>query len=160
MNYLLTLISSKLFLLLAINPLHADQKTIIKQYLPNAAITKISYNTTGGRGGNTVSLEITANNLVYVQGRGGVEKTIREKTSRSLWISLTRSVNIKDLNRIKSNPGHAMYDGIDVTITVEKGRETHTIVNGSEDAVNYKRIKGFTDILESQLRRLEKKAHW
>ena len=74
-----------------------------------------------------------------------------------MWQSLTRSINLKDLDKIKSNPGHTLYDGIDVTISVEKGRDKHSVVNGSEDAVNYKKIKAFTDILEGQLSRLDKK---
>ena len=160
MNYLLTLILSKLILLLAFNPLQANQKSVFTQNLHNAAITKVTYSATGGRGGNTVSLEITAGNLVYVQGHAGAEKTIKERTSRSLWLSLVRSINVKDLDRIKSNPGHAMYDGTDITIAVLKGREEHSIVNGSEDILNYKKIKLFTDILEGQLTRLGKRIRW
>jgi len=159
MNYSYTLIFATLVGLFAVKPL-PQQKSLVSQKVTSAPITKISYSSTGGRGGNTVSLEITANSLIYVQGHAGTEKTIKERTSRNLWSSLTRSINIKDFDRIKSNPGHAMYDGIDVTITVQKGRETHSIVNGSEDAANYSRIRSFTSILESQLSRLEKKMHW
>ena len=160
MNYLLTLILSKLILLLAFNPLQANQKTVFTQNLHNAAITKVTYSATGGRGGNTVSLEITAGNLVYVQGHAGAEKTIKEKTPRALWQKLTKSINLQDLDKVKSNPGHAMYDGTDITIVVLKGREEHSIVNGNEDILNYKKIKLFTDILEGQLNRLGKRIRW
>ncbi len=158
MSYL-SFIPAKLLLLLAISPLHGVQKnTATQNDVP--AITKISYSSSGGRGGNTVSLDITANALVYVQGHSGSEKTIREKTSRSLWNSLVKAINTKDIDRVKSNPGHALYDGVDVTITVDKGKQIHSIVNGSEDALNYGRIKTFTDILQNQLSRLEKKIRW
>ena len=156
MAYLSTFISAKLFLLLAVSPSYNQQKNGAMQDRP-IPITKISYSTTGGRGGNTVSLEITSKTLVYVVGRGGAEKTVTEKTSKSLWNSFTKAINTNDMDGIKSNPVHALYDGTDITITVEKGKEIHTLVNGNEDSLKYKKIKAFTDILESQLSRLEKK---
>jgi len=157
MDHLLTLLFASFFGLFAIKPMPTEQKNLVLQNAQNVAITKISYSTTGGRGGNYVNLDITSMSILYVQAHNGVEKTIKEKTPRNLWQSLTRSINLKDLDKIKSNPGHALYDGTDVTITVEKGREKHSVVNGSEDAVNYKKIKAFTDILEVQLSRLDKK---
>ena len=152
------LLVAKLFLLSAAIP-QGHGKNLPIQNDTNGAITKVSYNSTGGRGGNTVSMEITANIITYTQGHAGTDKTIRERTSRSLWMNLTRSINIKDFDHVKSNPGHAMYDGIDVTISVQKGRESHSIVNGNEDAVNYNRIGSFVKILVGQLDRLAKKIN-
>ena len=160
MSYLSTLISAKLFLLLAMSPTHELAKNSIVQGRAMPPIMKVTYSTNAGRGGTSVNLTITQNTLVYTQGHNGAEKTIKERTARSLWMSLTRSINIKDLDRIKSNPGHGLYDGTDITITVERGKEVHSIVNGNEDSANYKRIKQFTDILEGQLNRLEKRIHW
>lgn len=160
MNNSYTLLSATFFGLLGLQSIQLGQKSFVTQKVASAPISKISYSTTGGRGGNTISLEITATTLIYTKGHAGEEKTIRERTSRNLWSSLTRSINIKDFDRIKSNPGHAMYDGIDVTITVQVGRRSYTIVNGSEDEVNYKRIRSFVNILESQLSRLDKKMNW
>ena len=159
MNNVHPSVSVRLFFLLAVSPWHGQLKSKALQYLP-AAITKISYSRSAGRGGNGVNLEITPNAIVYVQSHNGAEKTIREKTPRSLWSSMTRAINNKDLSQIKSAPGHALYDGIDVTITVEKGRERYSIVNGNEDAANFKRIKGLSDILEAQSARLDKRIHW
>jgi len=160
MNYIATLISTNLFFLLAINPGVVKQKNMVSLHPTIAPISRISYNATGGRGGNTVSLEITAKTITYVKGHAGTEKTITEKTSVVLWRNLTRSLNLKDFDRIKSNPGHEMYDGIDVTITVQQGRQTHSIVNGSEDEVHYNKIGTFVRILVSQLDRLDKKINW
>jgi len=160
MSYLQYFISTKLFLLLAMNPSHKPQHGAATQDRAMPPIMKVTYSTNAGRGGTSVNMTITQNTIVYIQGHNGDEKTYKEKTPRSLWSGLTRSINIKDLDRIKSDPGHGLYDGIDITITVERGNEVHSIVNGNEDTVNYKRIKSFTDILEGQLSRLGKKIRW
>src|SRR5215216_4779115 len=110
----------------------------------NTIITKISYATTGGRSGNYESLDISADSLIYLQARHGDEKIIKEKTAKDFWSNLTKTINLKDFDKIKSNPGHALYDGIDVTLSIEKKTEKHSVVNGSEDTLNYSRIRPFT----------------
>jgi len=123
-------------------------------------ISKISYTSAGGKAGNYESLDITPDSLVYVQGRRDVEKTINEKTVTSFWNKLTKTINLTDFDKIQSDPGHALYDGIDVTISIEKGKEKHSIVNGNEDSVNYYKIKPFTDLLENKLAEIRKKIVW
>jgi hypothetical protein len=126
----------------------------------HSAISKISYTSAGGKSGNYESLDITPASLTYVQGRRGVEKTINEKTANSFWNKLIKTINFKDFDKIQSDPGHALYDGIDVTISIEKGKEKHSIVNGNEDSVNYTKIKPFTDLLENKLAEIRKKIVW
>jgi hypothetical protein len=123
-------------------------------------ISKITYNSSGGRSGNYESLDITADSIIYIQGHRGDEKSIREKTVKSFWDGLTKAINLKEFAKIKSNPGHALYDGIDITITIEKEDEKHSIVNGNEDASNYKKIRPFTDLLEKKLAELRKEIFW
>ena len=125
-----------------------------------ASISKISYSTTGGRSGNYESVNISADSLIYIQARRGNEKTINEKTEKDFWNSLTRAINLEDFDKIKSNPGHALYDGIDITISIETMEKKHFIVNGNEDTVNYKRIEPFTDMLAKKLEELGKKIIW
>ena len=123
-------------------------------------ITKISYSTTGGRSGNYESLDVTADSLIYLQARRGDEKTLTEKTETDFWARLTNSINLEDFGRIKSNPGHALYDGIDSTLSIERGAEKHTVVNGQEDKANYEKIRPFTHLLEQKLAALRKKITW
>lgn len=125
-----------------------------------ATITKISYSSAGGRAGNSEKLEISSDSLFYVQARGGVEKTIKEKTVKEFWKGLIGKISFKDFDKITSDPGHALYDGIDVTITIETKNEKHSLVNGSEDAINYERISPFTDMLENKLEELRTKITW
>jgi hypothetical protein len=95
-----------------------------------------------------------------VQAHRGSEKTRKEKTVKSFWKSLTKTINLKDFKKIKTNPGHALYDGIDVTISIEKGDEKYSIVNGNEDSLNYRKIRPLTTMLEKKLAELRKKITW
>jgi len=128
--------------------------------ISNSPISKVSYSSAGGKGGNYESLDITPDSLIYVQGRRGVEKTINEKTVHSFWNKLTKTINLTYFDKIQSDPGHALYDGIDVTISIEQGKEKHSIVNGIEDSMNYRKIKPFTDLLENKLAEIRKKIVW
>lgn len=123
-------------------------------------ITKITYSTTGGRGGNYESLEISQDSLLYVQARRGNEKTTKEKTAKKFWNEITDKIKLQNFSRIKSNPGHALYDGIDITIMIETAKEKLTIVNGNEDTLNYKKIQPFTDLLQKKLEELRTKIVW
>jgi hypothetical protein len=137
-----------------------NNTTTQKNNNANSPIAKIVYSTTGGRSGNYESLDISTDSLVYIQARRGNEKMIKEKTAKVFWDSLTKSITLQDFDKIKSNPGHALYDGIDTTLSIEAGTKQHTLVNGSEDPVNYSKIRPFTDILEKELVRLRKRIIW
>jgi hypothetical protein len=123
-------------------------------------ITKITYSTTGGRSGNYESLSVSADSLIYLQARRGNEQTIQQKTEEAFWRKLTGSINREDFKRIQSNPGRSLYDGIDSTLSIHYGEEIHTVVNGSEDTTNYKKIKPFTSLLDEKLAVLRTKIVW
>jgi transposase len=128
--------------------------------IADTPISKISYNSSGGRSGNYESLDITPDSIVYVEARRGVEKTITEKTVKNFWSGLIATIKLEDFDKIKSNPGHSLYDGIDVTISIDTGEKKHAIVNGNEDAANYKKILPFANLLEKELAELRKKMTW
>lgn len=138
----------------------ANDNSVETKHSSNPPISKITYSSSGGRGGKYETLNISSAFVIYVQGHGGAEKTIKEKTVKDFWNRLTKTINLKDFDKIKSNPGHALYDGIDITISIERGKEKHTIVNGNEDASNYKKIRPFTYILEKKLSQLRKRITW
>lgn len=156
MIYLNTIFFAALYFVSVIVPSLANDNHV----KTNTPISKISYNSSGGRSGNYESLDISADSVIYVQGHRGAEKTRREKTVKSFWKSLTKTINLRDFKKIKSNPGHALHDGIDITISIEKGKEKHSIVNGNEDSLNYRRIRPFTNMLEKKLVGLRKKVIW
>lgn len=156
MIYLHTVLLTTLYFLSIISPSQCNNIAKPKNNT-NTSISKISYSTTGGRSGNYESLDISADSLFYLQARRGNEKTIRKKTEKVFWDSLTRAINLKDFDKIKSNPGHALYDGIDTTISIEAGDQKHSLINGNEDTLHYKRIGPLTDLLEKKLSQLRKK---
>ena len=154
-NFLVTL-----YFVSAIFSSRGDHAHFQIRNIANRPISKISYSSSGGKGGNYESLDLSPTSVIYVQARRGVEKRIKEKTVKSFWNRLTKTINLRDFSKIRSNPGHALYDGIDITISIEKGKEKQSIVNGNEDSVNYRRIKPFTDLLEKKLVELRKKIIW
>ena len=160
MIYLNTIFLATLYFVLAIFPSHTNDNHLKAKNIANAQFSKISYSSSGGKSGNYESLDISPDSTIYIQGRRGVEKSRREKTLMSFWSKLTKTINLKDFGKIQSNPGHSLYDGIDITISIEKGKEKHSIVNGNEDSLNYRRIRPFTNLLEKRLGELRKRIIW
>ena len=160
MIYLKTILWACLYFLPGTSLSTCKHKNIATGNSANTPISKISYSSSGGRSGNAESLDITPDSVIYTEARRGVEKMITEKTVKSLWNGLTKAVNLNDFDKIKSNPGHSLYDGIDVTISIETGQKKHSIVNGNEDTTNYKKIQPFTSLLEMELAELRKKINW
>ncbi len=160
MTYSFNIILIKLFSLLTLTVCQNQGIDPSEKNITNNSITKISFSSSGGRSAQYENLDISSSSLIYTQGRNGSTKSIREKTARNFWTSMSKAINIKDFDQVKSNPGHALYDGIDITITIERGKEKHTVVNGSDDSVNYTRIKAFTDLLENKLLKLREKITW
>lgn len=138
----------------------ACNNRVVTKNSATTLVSKVSYRSSGGRSGNYESLNVSADSVIYVQARRGNEKTINEKTAEAFWKALVKTINLKDFDKIKSNPGHALYDGIDITIAIERGEEKHSVVNGNEDTANYKRISPFTNLLEKKLNTLRKKITW
>ena len=160
MIYLKTIFPVTLYFVLSIFPSHIKDNNVETINIADTLISKISYSSSGGKSGSYESLDISLDSIIYVQGRSDSEKSIREKTAKSSWNNLTNAINLKDFDKIQSSPGHALFDGIDITISVEKGTERHSIVNGNEDILNYRRIKAFTNLLEKRLFELRKKIVW
>lgn len=154
------ILSVSLYVLSLTFPLQTCHNRAQPQSSGGIPISKISYSSTGGRSGNYETMLISADSIIYIQAQRGDEKMIREKTANSDWNNLTTAVNLTEFDKIKSNPGHALYDGIDITISIDVGAQRHSIVNGNEDTLNYQRIKPFTDLLERKLAELGKKVNW
>src|SRR6266853_3742333 len=67
--------------------------------IANPPISKISYSSSGGKGGNYESLDVSPSSVIYVQARRGVEKRIKEKTVKSFWNRLTKTINLRDFGK-------------------------------------------------------------
>src|SRR5438045_1513602 len=124
-------ISATFYFLVAVSQSQVCNKPVAANNNGNNGVTKISYASSGGRSGNYESLALSADSVVYIQAHRGAEKAFREKTKADEWNSLTKAINLGDFDKIQSNPGHALYDGIDVTIAIETGTKMHSFVNGN-----------------------------
>jgi hypothetical protein len=114
-------------------------------------ITKISYDVSSGGKGNSYSrLEITKEQIYYVNGNYKSKKDIKEKTTKEVWNNITNSIDYDDFFKVKSHPGRMAYDGSDVTISISFGNEIFSVVNGEVDTLNFKKIKLFVSSLENQ----------
>jgi len=120
-------------------------------------ITRIAYSTTGGRAGNYEALEINPDSTFFTKALRGNEQYVKQKTDRAFWNDIIQTIRLADFDRVRSDGGHALYDGIDVTITIEKGAEKHSIVNGETDSLAFRRIAPFTRKLNEKLEELRKK---
>ena len=160
MIYLKTIFLVTSYFVSAIFPSQTRSNNAETKNIADTLISKISYSSSGGKSGSYESLDISSDSLIYVQGRSDSEKSIRDTTSKSFWNTLTKTINLKDFDKIQSSPGHALFDGIDITISIEKGKEKHSIVNGNEDILNYRRITPFINLLEERLFALRKKIVW
>jgi hypothetical protein len=123
-------------------------------------ISKLSYGFSGGKSGNYELLQISADSTWYLQARRGQEKTIAEETEKDFWARLNDAVKLDELKQVKSHPGHALYDGIDTTLSVAVQNEIHTVVNGGEDTLNYQRIRPLISVLEKKLEGVRSKIFW
>ena len=125
-----------------------------------AFISKLSYGFSGGKSGNYEMLQVSADSTWYLQAHLGQEKTMAEETEKDFWARLNNAVNLNDLKQVKSYPGHALYDGIDTTLSVALQNEIHTLVNGGEDTLNYQKIRPLISVLEKKLEALRTKIPW
>jgi len=120
-------------------------------------ITKVVYSTTGGRSGNYERLELDPDSSIYTRAVRGNEQYVKQKTDVPFWRDLKQSVRLEDFDKVQSDPGHTLYDGIDITITVEEGADKHSFVNGENDSLNYQRLAPFIRRLHVKLEEFRKK---
>jgi hypothetical protein len=80
MIYFNTIFLVTLYVVSAISYSPTDHGHLRISSIANSPISKISYNSSGGKSGSYESLDISPDSVIYVQGRRGVEKWIKEKT--------------------------------------------------------------------------------
>src|SRR4051812_26257044 len=114
MTYLKTIFLTCIYFLYTAFLPTCKHNNIQGRNIADTQISKITYSSLGGRSGNYESLNITTDSVIYIEARHGVEKTITEKTVKSFWSGLIKTIKLEDFDKIKSNPGHSLYDGIDV----------------------------------------------
>jgi len=124
------------------------------------AIDKISYNSVGGEAGGFANVELTKDSINGTVGNPNAKIIIKEKMRKTLWDSLAGQTSLNDFKKIKSGRSVTYIDGIDVSVKIETGEESYTLLNGDINEVQNKKVFRFMQILENELRSIYlKKNH-
>lgn len=126
------------------------QKPVSKN--PNE-INFISLSNVGGQLGNYRIIKVTKDSINVEKGltANQTHKKWGSAISPATWKKLTSSVNIKDLDYIKSSPSVQPVDGIDETFQIRTPKKSHMYVNSYVDTVHYKQLQQIKEQLDQIL---------
>ncbi|MET3035488.1 hypothetical protein ABXT08_05270 [Chryseobacterium sp. NRRL B-14859] len=132
-----------------------DQKKTEKKALsknPNE-ITFMSLSNIGGDTGIYRIIKVTKDSITAEKGITS-QQTHREwgaAMSSDTWKQLTASINVKDLDHIKSSPSQQPVDGIDETFQIRTPKKSHIYVNSYVDTLHYKQFQQLKEQLDKIL---------
>ncbi|WP_347216735.1 hypothetical protein [Chryseobacterium sp.] len=113
-------------------------------------ITFIRLSHIGGTMGEYRIIKVTEDSVFAEQG-ATANKTHKEwatAINSNAWKQLISSINIKDLDKIKSSPSQQSVDGIDETFQIRTSKKIHIYVNSFADPEHYKQLQQFKDQLD------------
>ncbi|OCA79963.1 hypothetical protein BBH99_04850 [Chryseobacterium contaminans] len=116
-------------------------------------ITLIRLSHIGGTMGEYRIIKATKDS-VFVEKGATANKTHQEWASAitpDTWKQLISSINVKDLDKIKSSPSQQSVDGIDETFQIRTSRKAHFFVNSFADPKHYKQLQQLKEQLDKIL---------
>lgn len=116
-------------------------------------ITFIRLSHIGGTMGEYRIIKVTQDS-VFAEKGATVNKTHQEWASAiniATWKQLISSINIKDLDKIKSSPSQQSVDGIDETFQIRTPKKAHFYVNSFADPEHYKQLQQLKEQLDKIL---------
>ncbi|PWN70201.1 hypothetical protein C1631_009430 [Chryseobacterium phosphatilyticum] len=116
-------------------------------------IALISVSHIGGTLGEYTIIKVTKDS-VFAEKGATVSRTHQKWTSaisNDTWKRLISSINIKDLDDIKSSPSQQSVDGIDETFQIRTPKKAHIYVNSFADTAHYKQLQQFKEQLDNIL---------
>lgn len=116
-------------------------------------ITLIRLSHIGGTLGEYRIVKVTKDSIFAEKG-ATVNKTHQEwaaTINKDTWKQLTSSINIKDLDNIKSSPSQQSVDGIDETFQIRTSKKAHFYVNSFADPEHYKQLQQLKEQLDKIL---------
>ncbi|AZA77840.1 hypothetical protein EG347_10070 [Chryseobacterium sp. G0186] len=116
-------------------------------------ITSIRLSHIGGTLGEYKIIKVTKDS-VFAEKGATVNKTHQEWVSAinpDTWKKLKSSINVKDLDHIKSSPSQQSVDGIDETFQIRTSKKIHIYVNSFADTEHYKQLQQFKEQLDQIL---------
>jgi hypothetical protein len=116
-------------------------------------ITFISISHIGGTLGEYQIIKVTKDS-VFAEKGATVNHTHQQwgsAISKDTWKRLISSINVKDLDDIKSSPSQQSVDGIDETFLIRTPKKAHIYVNSFADIAHYKQLQQFKEQLDNIL---------
>ncbi|AZB34021.1 hypothetical protein [Chryseobacterium bernardetii] len=116
-------------------------------------ITFIRLSHIGGTLGEYRIIKATKDS-VFAERGATASKTHQEWASainKDTWNLLISSINVKDLDKIKSSPSQQSVDGIDETFQIRTSKKNHFFVNSFADPEHYKQLQQLKEQLDKIL---------
>ncbi|WP_336958122.1 hypothetical protein [Chryseobacterium contaminans] len=130
-----------------------DSKKTKQTVTSENEITFIRLSHIGGTMGEYRIIKITRDS-VFAEKGATANKTHQEWASAinmNTWKQLISSINVKDLDKIKSSPSQQSVDGIDETFQIRTSRKAHFFVNSFADPEHYKQLQQLKEQLDKIL---------
>jgi len=116
-------------------------------------ITFISVSDIGGTLGSYRIIKATKDSVFAEKGMTAnqTHKAWASAISTDTWKQLISSVNIADLDHIKSSHSRQSVDGMDETFQIRTPKKSHIYVNAYADTLHYKQLQQFKEQLDKIL---------
>jgi hypothetical protein len=116
-------------------------------------ITFISVSHIEGNLGNYRIIKVTKDSVFAEKGitANQTHKAWASAINSSTWKQLVSSINIVDLDHIKSSPSQQSVDGIDETFQIRTPKKSHIYVNAYADTLHYKQLQQLKEQLDKIL---------
>lgn len=142
-----------IFLLSAFFSCDTKKQKPTVSYKNHDEITFISVSHIGGTLGEYRIIKATKDSVFAEKGATG-NRTHQEWSSAitpDTWKLLISSINIEDLDHIKSSPSQQSVDGIDETFQIRTPKKAHIYVNSFADTAHYKQLQQLKEQLDKIL---------
>lgn len=116
-------------------------------------ITFISVSDIGGHLGNYKIVKATKDSVFAEQGMTAnqTHKSWVSAMNSETWKKLVSTINIVDLDHIKSSPSQQSVDGTDETFQIRTPKKSHIYVNAYADTLHYKQLQQLKEQLDKIL---------
>ena len=107
-------------------------------------VLSISFHTTGGTEGGSMSLAVTIDSIQYyhhIATDNGSFRKYNDITSPNVWDKLLNSCDLSLFTKVKSQNSFQEADGTDTTYSIITNEKKHSFTNGKGEA--YNQLKDF-----------------
>ena len=114
-------------------------------------LTRVEWSTYGGQRGYVEKVTVTKDSILHSTFTTMNTKETGEnnyKNTPEKWQKLVDAFQMSDFKKVKDGASNLAFDGADIKISVQTSTAVDSVVNGSEDQVNYPKIERFAKIVE------------